>query len=411
MMRRRRKARLVALALTIVAAGAILALAQSDGSVIYEGETLRSWRWHGQTDLPDQYFALLLDPSDLELARLALPQKVWSEHGAELTRWAEDEGTAAVVAYLGEAPTGGYGISVRQLRVDGAGARQVVTVVVDRRSPAPGEFVTMAVTYPVDIVPVPTAKLPAGTFTVRFVDGQGHVLAQQRLTRVAETGSGGSAGAAEAADAGGQLRVTGYGEVTTAPDRATVGFSVVGRDETAPAAQQAMNGQLAAVLRALDEFGLPDSAVRTQQFSLNPRWRYEDGQSFIVGYEARTQLEVQLDELDRLGALVQTLVNAGVTEVSQIRYGLQDVRSVQEAALRQAAADARWRAEALAAALGQRITGIVEVYDQSRGTAQPTPYPVMRAALAMDEALAPEFPPDELTVRAEVVVVFRIAGQ
>src|SRR5690606_673975 len=206
--------------------------------------------------------------------------------------------------------------------------------------------------------------LPQGTFTVRFVDGQGRVLSEQRVAAPLrdapsrESRSRAPESSANQVEPEGVLRVTGYGEVTVAPDRATVTFAAVGRGDTAPAAQQEMNVQLNAMLRALEAFGLPEGAVRTRQFTLNPRYRYDSGQSSIIGYEARTQLEVRLDQLERLGALVQTLVDNGITEVSRIEYSLQDVRAAQAAALREAADDARWRAETLAEALGQRIVGI-----------------------------------------------------
>jgi len=421
-MRRKQRTRLLATAMLIVAASALLALAAGNDGVLYEGETLRSWRWQTETEFPDQYFALLMTPADLRLARLALPEAVWSSHGDELARWVEDPDAAAVVAYLGEAPTGGYGIRIRQVRVD-RGIRPVVTVVVDRRSPGPGEFVTMVITYPVDIVPIPQDGLPQGTFTVRFVDGQGRVLSEQRVaaplrdsasqTPSRSLGRDSRPGAASGVDVEpeGLLRVTGYGEVTAAPDRATVTFAAVGRAETAQEAQQEMNVQLNGVLRALEAFGLPEGAVRTRQFALNPQYRYESGQSYIVGYEARTQLEVRLDQLERLGELVQTLVNNGITEVNRIEYGLQDVRAAQAAALREAANDARWRAETLAEALGQRLVGIAEIHDQSQGAAQPVPLTAMRAALAAEDASAPEFPPNELTVRAQVLVVFQTASK
>lgn len=403
-MRRKRLVRLVTVAMLLVAAGALFALAAEGDGIIYEEDAPMAWRWRQDGALPDQYLALVLDAADLQLLELALPTHVWENHQGALTAQVQDAG-AAVVAYLGEAPTGGYAIGVRQVRVDRVLPRPVVTVVVDRRSPGPGEFVTMAITHPLDIVPIERELLPEAPFLVRFVDGQGRRLAEQRVT-VASTAV---PAVAPPVEINGDLRVTGYGEVTAAPDRATVSFAVVGRAETAPEAQQIMNDQLASTLRSLRSFGLSDDAIRTRQFSLNPRWRYDSGETILVGYEARTQMEVHLDELDRLGALVQTLVNAGVTEVGRISYGLKDTRAVQEAALREAARDARWRAETLAQALDQRIVGVVEVYDQSAGSPQPMPV-MMRATMAMDEAMAaPEFPADELTIRAQVVVLFRLA--
>jgi len=404
-MRRNQLVRLVAVAALLVAAGALFALAAGDSGVIYEEQGSAGWRWR-EAPLPDQYLALVVDEADLHLVQLALPDYVWAQHAEQLTQWVQS-GKAAVVAYLGEAPTGGYAIRVRQVRVDAQIPRPVVTVVVDRRSPGPGEFVTMAITHPIDLVPVERERLPEPPFLVRFVDRSGRRLAEQRVLAAAAP----VAAMAPRPEYTGELRVVGYGEVTVAPDRATVGFAAVGRADTAPEAQQIMNEQLAAVLTRLRDFGLPDANIRTRQFSLSPRWRYDDGQPILVGYEARTQMEVHLDELARLGDLVQTLVDAGVTEVSRIQYGLKDVRAVQEAALREAARDARWRAETLAEALGQRLAGVIEVHDQTRGTAQPVPL-TMRAAVAADQTVAaPEFLPDELSVRAEVVVIFRVTGQ
>src|SRR5690606_36622888 len=321
-MRRNQLVRLVAVAALLVAAGALFALAAGDSGVIYEEQGSAGWRWR-EAPLPDQYLALVVDEADLHLVQLALPDYVWAQHAEQLTQWVQS-GKAAVVAYLGEAPTGGYAIGVRQVRVDRVLPRPVVTVVVDRRSPGPGEFVTMAITHPLDIVPIERELLPEAPFLVRFVDGQGRRLAEQRVT-VAATAV---PAVAPPVEINGDLRVTGYGEVTEAPDRATVSFAVVGRAETAPEAQQIMNDQLASTLRSLRSLGLSDDAIRTRQFSLNPRWRYDSGEAMLVGYEARTQMEVHLDELDRLGALVQTLVNAGVTEVGRISYGLKDTRAV-----------------------------------------------------------------------------------
>lgn len=408
MMRRKKILRLVATAALLVAAGALLALAAGDDRIIYEEDTPMGWRWRREASFPDQYLALVMDEADLQALQLALPNHVWEANREQLTAWLADPNTAVVVAYLGEAPTGGYGIHIRQVRVDILLPHPVVTVVVDRRHPAPGEFVTMAITHPLALVPVQRDRLPQPPFSVRFVDSQGRRLAEQSVLAVTTPTA---APAPVNMELAGELRVAGYGEVRIAPDQATVAFNVIGRAETAPEAQELMNEQLAAVLRNLRQFGLPDEAIHTQQFSLSPRYRYdqERGQQVLIGYEARTQMEVHLGELDRLGALVQTLVDAGVTEVTRINYSLQNVRAAQERALREAALDARWRAETIAKALGQRIVGVIEVHDQSRGSAPPVALPARAASL--DAAAAPEFLPDELSIRAEVVVLFRVAPQ
>ncbi|MBO8141297.1 MAG: SIMPL domain-containing protein [Firmicutes bacterium] len=420
-MRRRANVRwLLALVLAAAAGLAAVIVGRASGHVVYQGEPAPSWTWRLEAPLPDQYLALVMDAADLELVRLAIPAPAWANHGPRLAGWLEGA-QAVFVAYLGEAPTGGYGIRIRQVRVDAGLYGSVVTAVVERRSPAPGEFVTMAVTYPLDLVAVDRARLPQPPFTVRFVDGRGRLLAERHVA-APPTGPGAASespgrGTPQPAPSGptpaaaqqpvpGELRVTGTGEVAVAPDRATVGLAVVGRADEAPAAQADMNLQLNRVLDALQAFGLPEGAVRTRDFSLNPRWNYNDGTPQLIGYEARTRLEVDLDDLPRLGELIQALVDAGVPEVNEIRYGIKESREVLAEAMRRAAEDAQWRAEVLAGALGQRIAGIVEVQQAGQTGTQPVPIS-MRTAQAAGEA-APVFPPDELTVRAQVTVVYRI---
>ncbi len=74
-------------------------------------------------------------------------------------------------AYLGEANTGGYGITVEGVKVVGDQA----VVRVRMSSPAPGDMVTMAFTYPTDMVRLDRQDL-AGVTRFVFVNQAGQVL-------------------------------------------------------------------------------------------------------------------------------------------------------------------------------------------------------------------------------------------
>ncbi len=78
-----------------------------------------------------------------------------------------------VAAHRGFCPSGGYGVRIRGLEQRG----DQVVVRLAHRNPRPGEFVTMVVTYPRDVVGVERSELnPRGVLHFHFVDEQSAIL-------------------------------------------------------------------------------------------------------------------------------------------------------------------------------------------------------------------------------------------
>lgn len=73
----------------------------------------------------------------------------------------------AVVVDMGEQRTGGFGLSIRQVRVV---APDRVELELDVRRPGPGSFVTQAFTRPHAVARVPRAGLSAGPVTLVAMD-------------------------------------------------------------------------------------------------------------------------------------------------------------------------------------------------------------------------------------------------
>lgn len=181
----------VLLAFVAVLAAGILMFAlgkgEPDGTrteVVYEADVPK-WNWTGGSPA-DQYLVLLTSAVDLRSAQSALPPQVWAEAGPQIEEaLAKDE--VAIVAYLGQAPTGGYAIRVRRVEVavgaleemadeDGEGEHSTVTITIARRRPQPEEFVIQTFTNPYDLVTIPNDKLPPEPFEVLFVDDDGQSL-------------------------------------------------------------------------------------------------------------------------------------------------------------------------------------------------------------------------------------------
>src|SRR5258708_3604038 len=177
------------------------------------------------------------------------------------------------------------------------------------------------------------------------------------------------------------LVVAGRGEVRAAPDEATVRLGVLAQAATAGAAQQQANQAVTALLRAVRGLGVRQEQVRTSELSLSPLFapvRPQTGAAGeepqgprITGYQASNTVTVTLDKLDQVGAVVDAGLGAGANRLEGVAFGLRHDEAARQAALRDAAAQARGKAGALAAAMHVRLVEGVE--GREEGTAVPQP--------------------------------------
>jgi uncharacterized protein YggE len=143
--------------------------------------------------------------------------------------------------------------------------------------------------------------------------------------------------------------------------------------------------------------------------SLTPEYDYNNGRSTLRGYVARNQIEVRVDNLNRLSDIIDA-VNAPKTIAISLqgpRFDLKDERAARNEALRAAVEDAMSRAQAIAAGAKRSLGAIVRIDEGSSGEMRP-PVPVMRMAAASPEASTP-VNPGEIEVQARVTVTVEIA--
>jgi uncharacterized protein YggE len=202
---------------------------------------------------------------------------------------------------------------------------------------------------------------------------------------------------------------SGEGVVKRAPDRAWLQVTVESRARSPREAQKLNADVMSAVLQKLRGSGLKDDAIQTRGYDLQPEYDYNNGRQTLRGYLARNSLEVRVDELARVGELLDLAVTSGATSVGNVRFDLKDRAGAEREAIRLAVEDARKRADAAASGAGMKVERVVRIEEQ-RARITPPPMPMMmeRAALAADSAAAPPVAPGELEIRASVTLVAAI---
>ncbi len=166
--------------------------------------------------------------------------------------------------------------------------------------------------------------------------------------------------------------VLGEGEVSGQPDRAQVTFGAIAQAQEASAAQAQVNRILNAAVAAVRKLGVPSDALQTATLSLDPVYEHRDRREpLIVGYRASTTIAVELTDLDRVGPVIDTVMASGANRLDGLRFTLRDDRAQKQEALRRAVADARAKAEAIAASLDRPLGPVVLVEESQAGIIEP----------------------------------------
>ena len=181
------------------------------------------------------------------------------------------------------------------------------------------------------------------------------------------------------------LSVSASGEVSRAPDIATITAGVQTDADTASAAMSQNASAMDGVYNALEEAGVAARDMQTSNLSLQPRYDYSnnDGQPPRgTGYTASNQLSVTVRDLDNLGRTMDAIVQQGGNTISGLQFSLDDPSEARNEARRQAIQTAVKRANLYAQETGYRVARIVTINEQSGGYQGPQPMMMARAESA-----------------------------
>ena len=203
-----------------------------------------------------------------------------------------------------------------------------------------------------------------------------------------------------------RVMITGDSIVQAQPDTAIVTISVVTQGRRAIDAQQDNATKTDAVVRALKAAAGAGAEVKTSGYSLQPMRVYKEGQPpTITGYEARNSVTVTLNELNKLGSVIDASAQAGSNDISGIAFTLRQDRQAKDRALSEATREAVGKARVIAQALGGRLVRVVEV--QEEGFQQRPPQPLYQAEAMMmkrDSVATPiEIGSLEITSRVQLI--------
>lgn len=184
------------------------------------------------------------------------------------------------------------------------------------------------------------------------------------MVGVATLSGTGSAAAAEPV-----IVVTGSGSVEMHPDRVTVEFSVISRARTAAEASEETERRTKPILVALHALGVPDTAVTSAGFVVQPPWDSKRGVRKENESVATHRIRVRVSQIRTAGEIVETVLDNGADRIETVSFTVSNTDSARQATLTRAVRQARDDAEIMARAAGGELGPLIEVTTQ--GTAAP----------------------------------------
>lgn len=203
------------------------------------------------------------------------------------------------------------------------------------------------------------------------------------------------------------LSVSAEGMVESAPDMATISLGVVNEGQTAAAAMAENARRMNALTQALRRAGVAERDIQTSNLSVNPQYAYvENEQPRMTGYQANNTVTARVRNLANVGRTIDAAVAAGGNTVNGISFSHADPDAQLDAARRDAAREARERADLYAQAFGMRVHRVISI-SEGGGYVPPMPMPMMARMAAAEVAPTP-VAPGEIRTSVSVNVTYEL---
>jgi len=202
------------------------------------------------------------------------------------------------------------------------------------------------------------------------------------------------------------IHVSGRGMVETVPDMGIVNLHIRREGEDPAALEQAMNQVVADVLKLTRKMKVAERDVTAALVSIQPRYQRRDDETVLAGVTATRTVTVVLRKLTDFPALLTAALALGVNNVDPMQLDTSQRAALESKALDLAMADARARAEQVAAGFAVSCGKVLDVQVSSYSVAPKMAMMEMRMSADSDA-----FAPGQIRIEQTVDATFAIKDQ
>ena len=212
-----------------------------------------------------------------------------------------------------------------------------------------------------------------------------------------------------------QLTVRGQAELQKPADEAVLSVGVTSEGADAGDTLNDNSRRMTDIVDAIERVGLTDDEYETgrfrirPQYSRRPRQPEPDWQPQIIGYEVVNTITIETKQLDLVAKTIEAANKAGANTVEVKGFQLSEPRQFRPEAIREATKNAREDAAILADAADLDLVRIISINLDNTPVARPMAGGYAAARMSADVAVGPPVVPGEVTVTANVTIIYEIA--
>jgi uncharacterized protein YggE len=164
------------------------------------------------------------------------------------------------------------------------------------------------------------------------------------------------------------LPITGYGQVSVAPDKASFTVGVRTITKKASDAVSKNNADMAKVISNLKKV-VESKDIQTNNFSLSPNYVYDQSikQNRTEGYIADNNVTVTIRQMDKIGEVIDAAVQDGSTTITNLNFGNSDPDPIRDKAREKSVENAKHLAELYAKAADVTLGDILSIEEGGAG--------------------------------------------
>ena len=204
------------------------------------------------------------------------------------------------------------------------------------------------------------------------------------------------------------VTVSGLGQVTCQPDKASVIVSVVTSDGVAKNAAEQNAKIITQVRDSLVAIGVDIADITTQNYHISRLDKYYNGESTPGNYQVRNSMKIVVFDMDLVGQVIDTAIQAGANELTSLNFSLKDTSDVLKQARLQAVNDARSRAELFATASGRKLGDVITITEVQGNYAMPQTMMTNSFAFESYDAVATPLQAGNIDVSASVNITYKL---
>ncbi len=167
------------------------------------------------------------------------------------------------------------------------------------------------------------------------------------------------------------VTVSGYAESKEKNQIANFSAGVESVNDSKDVAVKDVNDKINAITQSVKDFGIDASDIQTQSMSVYQRQNtiYDNGvQKNVPGqWDVNNTIAITLRDVARASALADLLTKGGATNVYGPNFQLDTSKAAEDALTADAIANAKVKAEAMAAASGTTLDQVVSVAEGNSG--------------------------------------------